>query len=54
MKHKEIDPKPQFFDRYINLVEDIELLDALGFRVVGHAIHHQNIIKERYLPLLNR
>ena len=29
MKHKEIDPKPQFFDRYINLVEDIELLDAL-------------------------
>ncbi len=29
MKHKEIDPKPQFFDRYINLVDDIDLLDAL-------------------------
>lgn len=29
MKPQEIDPKPQFFDRYIDLVEDIELLDAL-------------------------
>ncbi len=29
MKPNEIDPKPQFFDRYINLVEDVELLDAL-------------------------
>lgn len=27
---------------------------ALGFMVVGHAIHHQNIIDERYLPLLNK
>ena len=25
---------------------------ALGFVVVGHPIHHVNIIKERYLPLL--
>ncbi|MFD2938029.1 DinB family protein [Spirosoma flavum] len=25
---------------------------ALGFVLVGHATHHANIIKERYLPLL--
>ncbi len=30
------------------------LVAALGFMVVGHAIHHQNIISERYLPLLNK
>ncbi len=29
MKISEINPKPKFFDRYINLVEDIDLLDAL-------------------------
>lgn len=26
---------------------------ALGFMVVGHAIHHMNVIRERYLPLLD-
>ena len=26
---------------------------ALGYVVVGHAIHHANIIRERYLPLLD-
>ena len=25
---------------------------ALGFVIVGHAIHHSNVIGERYLPLL--
>ena len=25
---------------------------ALGFLLVGHSIHHANIIRERYLPLL--
>ena len=29
MKANEIDPKPQFFDRYITLVENIDLIDAL-------------------------
>ncbi|WP_373514261.1 DinB family protein, partial [Persicitalea sp.] len=29
MKPTEINPKPQFFDRYINLVDDLELLEAL-------------------------
>jgi len=27
---------------------------ALGFMVVGHALHHVNIIRERYLPLLSQ
>lgn len=27
---------------------------AIGFVLVGHARHHINIIRERYLPLLNR
>ncbi len=27
---------------------------ALGFMVVGHALHHVKIIRERYLPLLNQ
>ncbi|GAB4045928.1 DinB family protein [Spirosoma litoris] len=27
---------------------------ALGFVIVGHARHHANIIRERYLPLLNK
>ena len=26
---------------------------ALGFMLVGHAIHHKHVIQERYLPLLN-
>lgn len=26
---------------------------ALGFVLVGHVIHHGNIIRERYIPLLN-
>lgn len=26
---------------------------ALGFVLVGHPIHHVNIIRERYLPLIN-
>ena len=26
---------------------------ALGFMLVGHAIHHMNVIRERYLPLLD-
>lgn len=30
---------------------EISLL-ALGFTSIGHQIHHLNIIKERYLPLL--
>lgn len=29
MKRSEVNPLPQFFDKYINLVEDVELLDAL-------------------------
>lgn len=29
MKRSDIDPMPAFFDRYINLVEDIDLLEAL-------------------------
>ncbi len=27
---------------------------ALGFNMIGHQIHHFNIIKERYLPLLHQ
>jgi hypothetical protein len=26
---------------------------ALGFTMVGHVIHHKNVLKERYFPLLN-
>lgn len=26
---------------------------ALGFMLIGHAIHHRNVIRERYLPLLD-
>lgn len=26
---------------------------ALGFQIIGHQIHHFNVITERYLPLLN-
>ncbi len=26
---------------------------ALGFQIIGHQIHHFNVIKERYLPLLD-
>ncbi len=29
MKRSEVNPLPQFFDKYISLVKDIELLDAL-------------------------
>lgn len=29
MKRSQINPLPQFFDRYINLVEDVELVDGL-------------------------
>lgn len=29
MKRSEISPMPQFFDRYINLVEDIDIVEAL-------------------------
>lgn len=29
MKRSEITPMPQFFDRYINLVEDIDIVEAL-------------------------
>lgn len=29
MKRSEIQPLPQFFDRYINLVEDIDIVEAL-------------------------
>jgi hypothetical protein len=29
MKRSDIDPMPAFFDRYINLVEDVDLLEAL-------------------------
>lgn len=36
MKRSEVTPMPQFFDKYINLVEDVELLDALDtFSPVG-------------------
>jgi len=31
---------------------DISVL-AIGYTVVGHGIHHLNVIKERYFPLLN-
>ncbi|MBC7571843.1 MAG: DinB family protein [Spirosoma sp.] len=27
---------------------------AIGFMLIGHAQHHVNIIRERYLPLLNQ
>lgn len=27
---------------------------AVGFTIVGHAIHHMNVIRERYYPLLNQ
>jgi hypothetical protein len=30
---------------------DITVL-ALGFQIAGHQIHHQNVIKERYYPLI--
>ncbi|GAB2793112.1 DinB family protein [Rhabdobacter roseus] len=30
MKRSDIDPMPAFFDRYINLVEDVELLEGLS------------------------
>jgi len=26
---------------------------ALGFQIIGHQMHHFNVIRERYLPLLN-
>lgn len=26
---------------------------VLGFQLIGHQIHHFNVIKERYMPLLN-
>ncbi len=26
---------------------------AMGFNIIGHQLHHFNIIKERYLPLVN-
>jgi len=26
---------------------------ALGFVIIGHAIHHMNVIRERYFPLLD-
>jgi hypothetical protein len=29
MKRSEVNPMPQFFDRYINLVEDIDIVEAL-------------------------
>ncbi len=29
MKRSDIDPMPNFFDRYINLVEEIDVLEAL-------------------------
>jgi hypothetical protein len=29
------------------------LVGALGFVIIGHALHHQRIIEERYYPLLS-
>jgi hypothetical protein len=29
MKRSQVDPKPQFFDRYINLADDIDIIEAL-------------------------
>ena len=29
MKRSQVNPMPQFFDRYINLVEDIDIAEAL-------------------------
>ena len=26
---------------------------ALGFKIAGHVMHHMNVIKERYYPLIN-
>lgn len=41
MKRSDINPMPDFFDRYINQVEDIELIDAL--------VKHSTI--ESYFPI---
>ena len=66
MKKSDIRPLPEYFDRYINLVEDVELDEAfetginwksemsvlaMGFTIVGHQKRHFDSIQEKYLTL---
>lgn len=38
----------------IGFIGDIHLsVGAIGYNIVGHQIHHFNVINERYVPLLN-
>ncbi len=44
---------PEFFDRTgICFDKEISVL-GIGYVVVGHQIHHMNIIQQRYYPLLS-
>jgi hypothetical protein len=54
MKKSDIYPMPEYFDRYINLVPDIELLDAFDYSIDQlHAIDRDFFTKldgKRYSP----
>jgi hypothetical protein len=40
--------------QYSGICFNIEItVTALGFQIIGHQIHHLNVIKERYFPLIN-